>query len=113
MAGNTIALYADDCKTSRMINCPSDYQVFQSDLDNLFSWSQQNRMDFNVKTCKLMHITKKKIPFRSDLQLNNNSLEETSEFCDLGLVTTSMLSWNAHVEKISSKANKILKCCAA
>ena len=27
MAGNTIALYADDCKTSRMINCPSDYPV--------------------------------------------------------------------------------------
>ena len=108
MADNTIALYADDCKTSRVINCPSDYQVFQSDLDNLYSWSQQNLMDFNVKKCKLMRITKKKMPFRSDLQLNNNTLEETSEFCDLGLVTTSMLSWNAHVDKISSKANKIL-----
>ena len=61
-----------------------------------------------MKKCKLMRITKKKLPFRSDLQLNNNTLEETSEFCDLGLVTTSMLSWNAHVGKISSKANKIL-----
>ena len=24
MPGNTIALYADDCKTSRVIDCPSD-----------------------------------------------------------------------------------------
>ena len=60
------------------------------------------------KKCKLMRITKKKMPFHSDLQLNNDTLEETSEFCDLGLVTTSTLSWNAHVNKISTKANKIL-----
>ena len=66
-------------------------------------------MDFNVKKCKLMRITKKKIPFRAEIQLNNNTLEETSEFCDLGLVTTSMLCWNAHVDKISRKANKILR----
>ena len=46
--------------------------------------------------------------FHADLQLSNNTLEETSEFRDLGLVTTSKLSWNAHVDKISSKANKIL-----
>lgn len=100
--------YADDCKSSRVINCPSDYEVFQSDLNNLYSWSQQNLMDFNVKKCKLMDVTKKKMPFHSDLQLNDNTLEEASEFCDLGLVTTSRLSWNAHVDKISSKANNIL-----
>ena len=63
-------------------------------------------MDFNVTKYKLMHITKKMMPFHSDLQLNNNTLEETSEFYDLGLITTSMLSWYAHVNKISSKANK-------
>ena len=38
----------------------------------------------------------------------NSSLEETSEFCDLGLVTSNKLSWNAHLDKISSKASKIL-----
>ena len=65
-------------------------------------------MDFNVKKCKLIRITKKKMPFHADLQLSNNTLEETSEFREFGLVTTSKLSWNAHVDKISSKANKIL-----
>ena len=55
-----------------------------------------------------MRITKKKMPFHADLRLNNNTLEEISEFRDLGLVPTSNLSWNAHVDKLSSKANKIL-----
>ena len=40
MPGNCVSLYADDCKTSRIINCPADHSVFQSDLDNLYAWSQ-------------------------------------------------------------------------
>ena len=65
-------------------------------------------MDFNVKKCKLLRITKKRMPFHADLKLNGCSLDETYEFCDLGLVTSNKLSWNAHVDKICSKANKIL-----
>ena len=30
MPGNCVSLYADDCKTSRIINCPADHSVFQS-----------------------------------------------------------------------------------
>jgi len=33
--GNTVSLYADDCKTSRVINCPADHSLFQSDVDNI------------------------------------------------------------------------------
>jgi len=65
-------------------------------------------MDFNVKNCKLLRITKKRMPFHADLKLNWCSLEETYEFCDLGLVTSNKLTSNPHVDKICSKANKIL-----
>ena len=40
MPGNCASLYANDCKTSRIINCLADHSVFQSDLDNLYAWSQ-------------------------------------------------------------------------
>ena len=42
MPGNCVSLYDDGCKTSRIINCPADHSVFhdQSDLDNLYAWSQ-------------------------------------------------------------------------
>ena len=108
MPGNTIALYADDCKTSRVVTCPSDQQDFQSDLDNLCIWSQRNLMDFNVKKCKLLRITKKSMLFHSDLKLDESSLEETSELCDLGLVTSNKLSWNAHVDKARLALEPIL-----
>ena len=44
--GNTIALYAGECKGFRMITCPSDQCEFQSDLDNLYARSQQNLHSF-------------------------------------------------------------------
>jgi len=36
---NTVSLYTDDCKTSRVINCPVDHSLFQSDIDNIYRWS--------------------------------------------------------------------------
>ena len=108
MPGNCVSLYADDCKTSRIINCLADHSVFQSNLDNLCAWGQQNLMEFNVKKFKLMHITNRKTPIHSDLHLNNNILELTSELRNLGLVTVCDLSWSTHIDKISNTDNKIL-----
>ena len=45
---------------------------------------------------------------RPHLKLPTSTQESTSEFCDLGLVTKCNLSWNNHIDKITSKANKIL-----
>ena len=98
--GNCLSLYADDYKTSRIINCPADHSVFQSDLNNLYSYSQQNLMEFNVKKYKLMQITKRKTIIHSDLHLNNNILELTSNQLQSVLDT--------HNDRISNKANKIL-----
>ena len=41
----------------------------------------------------------------SDLKLKESSLE-ASEFCDLGLVASNILSWNAYVDKISRNASR-------
>ena len=76
--GNTVSLYADDCKTSRVINGPVDHSLFQSDIDNIYRWSLQNRMEFNVKKCKLMRICKKRSPLLSDLHLNNSNLQSVN-----------------------------------
>ena len=90
MPGNTIALYVDDCKRSRVINCPSYQCEFQPDLDNLYAWNQKNLMDCKVKKCKLISITYKRMPLLSDIKFNNNIyiLEETS--------ANSLIYWLSH-----------------
>ena len=82
LPGNTIALYTNDCKRSRIIDSASDQNLFQDDLNNLHQWSSHNFMDFNVKKCKIMRITKKKQPFTSNFFLDNLVLEVVNEFRD-------------------------------
>ena len=65
-------------------------------------------MSFNTKKCQLMPITKNRSPSFAPLQLEGTTLEVTAEFSDLGLLTNHKLSWNSHIDKISSKANKVL-----
>ena len=107
-AGNTLARYADDYKAFRVMSCPDDQLMFQGDLDKRCTWSQQNRMEFNVQKCKLMRITRKRQPLIFNLSLNGTVLEEIDKFRGLGLLTNHALSWNSHIDTITSKANGIL-----
>ena len=44
-------------------------------------------MNFNVKKCKIMKITKKIQPVTSSFFLENSELEEVKEFKDLGIIS--------------------------
>lgn len=66
-------------------------------------------MEFNVKKCKIMRITRKKQPFTSTLFLNNTELEEVEEFKDLGVITDHHLKWNSNVNCVVAKANRTLE----
>ena len=105
-----VALYADDCKTSRVIQHPCDHELLHDDLNSLVSWSRLNRMSFNTKKCKLMRITKNRSPILAPLQLGGTTLEVTAEFSDLAFLTNHKLSRNSLLHKIFSKANKVLGC---
>ena len=66
-------------------------------------------MDFIVKKCKIMRITKKKEPFASNFFSNNSVLEEVNEFQDLGITTDQHLRWNLHIHEVVAKANRMLR----
>ena len=87
-----VALYADDCKTSRVIQNPCDHELLQDDLNSLVSWSRLNHMSFNTKKCKVMQIPKNRSPIFSPLQLGGTTLEVTAEFSDLAFLTKHKLS---------------------
>ena len=86
LPGSTIALYADDCKCSRIIDTVGDLELFQQDLDSLHQWSVRNFMHFNVKKCKIMTITKKIQPLTSSFFLENSELEEVKSLKTWGLL---------------------------
>ena len=95
---NTIALYADNSKMFRVIDCDGDLIYVQEDLDKLHHWSQHSQMDFNTKKCKITRIARKQVPFTSIVHINDIVLEEVKEFKDLGILTDCSLSWNSHTK---------------
>ena len=105
---SSIALYADDRKLYRIINSPEDMSSFQADLNTISDWFKDNRMKINTKKCKIMRITRKKSPLVRDYYINDQSLESVHIYKDLGLLTSSNLSWNSHIDSITAKAIKVL-----
>ena len=67
-----------------------------------------NKMRINTKKCKIMRITRKKSPLVGEYNIEGQPLESVDMYKDLGLFTTSNLSWNQHVDKITAKANRVL-----
>ena len=104
----------DSCLDVHSLDAYAKRKVKYSLTANIIWWlfvlllHPRNFMDFNVKKCKIMRITKKKQPFISNFLLHNSLLEEVSEFRDLGITTDQHLCWNLHIDKVVAKANRML-----
>ena len=48
-SASTIALYADDSKMFRVINCDDDQMLFQNDLDKLCKWRKTQADEFQLQ----------------------------------------------------------------
>ena len=90
LPGNTIALYADDCKSSRIIDPDEDLALLPQALENLEKWSTLNGMEFKWKIMKMTR-RRKKQPAASAFFLNNTELEEVDKVRDLGVITDHLL----------------------
>ena len=66
-------------------------------------------MDFNAKKCKVLRVARiRSIDYR-DYYLVGIKLDGVDVEKDLGILVSHNLSWNNHVDVISSKAQKMLK----
>ena len=79
----------------------------QSDIDSMYKWSQLWQMDFNVIKCYIISFTRSKNPILFDYIMNGVPLQREDEIRDLGVIITSSLSRNNHIDNIISKSARI------
>ena len=106
---SSIRLFADDCLVYKEITSPEDSKTLQEDLDKLVHWGNTWLMSFNVKKCHVMRLTSARkhiTPF--DYFMNGEQVHLTQETPYLGVIITSKLSWNEHINHITSKAQRML-----
>ena len=60
MSPSLLELFAYDNMLYRLIYCPTDYSLLQTDIDDICSWTSDNLLEFSVQKCKYMIISHKK-----------------------------------------------------
>ena len=105
---SSIRLYADDSIIYRKINSNIDYQILQTDLNQLEKWSDKWQMQFNISKCVQLPITNKTKPSSHQYSLFGHPLSKLASHSYLGVKLDSKLSWAKHITEVTSKSSKVL-----
>ena len=109
VSNSRIATFADDTKIFKTINSISDASALQYDLSN-FEKSSTNskKAPLNVSKCKVLRVTRKHNQIVYLYKLHDTLLESSDCERDLGILTSTVLSWSKHVDHQCAKASKTL-----
>ena len=80
-----IRLFADDSIVYRDISSPDDHKILQNDLQTLADWSKTWLMDFNIKKCATLSISRKKKPSIYQYSIHGEPLQRVDEHDYLGV----------------------------
>ena len=109
-----VYMFADDTKLYREIVYQSDIEMVQSDINNLFKWSEKWLLRFHPDKCKVVSISGKSQQHRSTnytmLTYSGSyvTLESVESEKDIGVTIDSKLNFEKHIQTQVNKANQIV-----
>jgi len=94
----------------KTINNPiSCFNTLQNDLERIAVWAKQWLVTFNAaKTVYMLFSLKRQIPTYPALTFEGVELKLVSEHCHLGVTLNSKVTWHSHIQKISTKAYRVI-----
>lgn len=96
-----ISLFADDAKLFS-----PNMTTLQDSLNQLSSWTKAFQLPLAPHKCYLLQIKKPSTTCQSSsIFLNNIELQSTNHIKDLGIIVSSNLKWDKHVNSVYSKAS--------
>ena len=109
--GSQTVLYADDLVLYKVLgsNSCSAYGSMQEDIDRIAEWTNVNLLNFNRSKCKAMLISRRQHQHQPHLfYLQGDIIEQVCSYKYLGVMVTSNLKWDEHIDKVSLKAKRLL-----
>ena len=102
--------YVDDCTIYEVISATAiDSSTLQQEINNIAQCSYINNMKLNVQKTKEFTVSfLKNMPLLPPLTTNCQSLEAVQSTKLLGVVLSSDLKWEKHIDHICSNASKRL-----
>ena len=108
VAPSILKLYADDSLLYKPILNSTDSDSFQNDLNSLVGWADASQMNFNVKKCEQLCIKRPACSNSPTTQytMSGEPLSSVEHVEYLGTTIDCKLSFDQHIKKVCSKANK-------
>ena len=104
-----ISLYADDIKLCKSINTAEDAAALQSDLSAMMTWSEVNRLPFNVQKCLQMTFSRKKVnKVHQGYKMNEETLRVIDEVKDLGIILDERLYFDTHINEVIRRSKRAM-----
>ena len=101
-------LFADDCPCiSRFPPSMTDPRL-QQHLNLLHQWSTNWQMQLNTDKCYLIRFTSRQKIIDAYYHTGGSQLSSVDEYPYLGLSFSTDMSWQKHIGKITTKANRML-----
>ena len=103
-----VRLFADDTAIYLTLDSRHDSDCLERDLDRLQAWELKWDMEFNPSNWQVVHVTSSRAPFNTKNILHGQVLEVVTSARYLVIDISNNLSWNTHMNRIASNANRSL-----
>ena len=107
-----ILIHADDTTLFCNFDNIRNKNTINNEINNIYQWLCSNKLSLNGSKTKYMYFhTSNSIVIYPKLKINNFPTDRVTDFKFLGLVISSNLKWNKHIDHISIKVitNQCLK----
>jgi hypothetical protein len=101
-----LSKFADDTKMFNTVSSQRNVDALKADLNNLFHWSEEWQMLFNLSKCKVMHFGKHN--GKASYSMGGIVLDTVDCEKDLGVIVQSDMKVTQQCIKVVKIANKIL-----
>ena len=106
-----VLLFADDIKLAMLIHDHTDTRNMQQDIDNLITWSNNNRLYFNVDKCYIFSAYRSDNHFiKVNYIMGDHNIERVEEIRDLGILIDRRFYFGHHIEQLAIKCRQIIGC---
>ena len=104
-----ILMYADDTTLFCNFDNIRNENTINNEINKVYDWLCSNKLSLNVSKTKYMcfHTSNKTMTYPK-LKINNVTVDKVNDFKFLGLIISSNLKWNKHINHISIKVSKVI-----
>ena len=94
-----ILMYADDTTLFCNFENIRNETTINNEINNIYKWLCSNKLSLDISKTKYMCFhTSNRIVIYSKLKINNCTIDRVTDFKFLGLIISSNLKWNKHID---------------